>query len=76
MIKKNFMKKLVPLVIGLTVGMAVFASCTKTCHCKVYQADEVKSESERPLDKSVYQKCSDIGFIQMDNGLKYGEACE
>jgi hypothetical protein len=70
------MKKLALLLTGLTVGMAVFTSCTKTCHCKVYVADEVKYESERPLEKSVYEKCSDIGFIVMDKDQKYGEACE
>jgi hypothetical protein len=73
---KEVMKKLALLVIGLIVGTAFLTSCTKTCHCKVYVADEVKMENERSLEKSVYNKCSDIGFITIDQGKKYGEACE
>jgi len=73
--KKN-MKKITLLATCLMVGIFFLTSCTKTCHCKVYVADEIKMESERPLETSVYDKCSDIGFITIDNGKKYGESCE
>jgi hypothetical protein len=70
------MKKIALLLIALMVGMASFTACKKTCQCKVYVADEVKSQSERPLDKSLYKKCSDMSLVVIIGGKKNGESCQ
>ncbi|MDR1112836.1 MAG: hypothetical protein LBL18_03645 [Bacteroidales bacterium] len=70
------MKKLMFLAVASMIGMAHFTACTRTCHCKVYVADKETTQSDRPLDKSLYKKCSDMGLVTIIGGQKYGEVCK